>query len=183
MTSAHLQRVFCSNVTAACLSTCGAPFGAGRHSSADQTLPNPSSPLKELSIKLSQWLQSSGLRASIAARITQHKPDCPLSDSQEQEALSIIINALGLNNRDSLTQVEPGQPLRLNLLQALAAHIGDKDRSQCLKQESSQVCASPYPPAFSGPKRRNRIKTSCLWRCAKATGLRPRPSRRWCKPS
>ena len=42
-----------------------------------QTLPNPLSPFKELSKRLSHWLQSSGLRAAVAAHILQQKPDCP----------------------------------------------------------------------------------------------------------
>ena len=59
--------------------------GAGRHSSADRTL---------------HWLQSSGLRASIAAHIIQQKPDCPLSEAQEQEALSIIL-ATRIDDKDT----------------------------------------------------------------------------------
>ena len=97
--------------------------GAGRRSSADQTLPNPLSPLKDLSGALSSWLQSSGLRASIAAHIIQQKPDCLLSESQEHEALSIMIQGVGLGDAAPLLEVEPHQPLRLNLLQALMLKV------------------------------------------------------------
>ena len=60
----------------------------------------------------------------------QQKPDCPLSDAQEQEALTIILASLRLKDRNSLTSVEPGP-----------AHIGDKDLA--LSQGSSEGCASP----------------------------------------
>ena len=134
----------------------------GRHSSADQTLPSPSSPLRDLSVKLSHWLQSSGLglKASIAAHIMQQKPDCPLSEALEQEALSIIINTLGLGNAESLTEVEPGQPLRLNLLQALATHIGDKGLAlvPMLKAGVSTGVQEPVPSSFPWPKKAQRSR-------------------------
>ena len=76
----------------------------------------PLSPLKDLSNALSSWLQSSGLRASIAAHIIQQKPDCPLSEAQDHQALLIIIQTLGLGELSSPpllhTQSNPREKVR-----------------------------------------------------------------------
>ena len=115
----------------------------------------PLSPLKDLSNALSSWLQSSGLRASIAAHIIQQKPDCPLSEAQESQALSIITQTLGLGEAASLLEVEPGQPLRLNLLQALATATGDKDTAliPMLKAGVTTGLHEPIPSSLQWPKK------------------------------
>ena len=80
-----------------------------------------------LSNNLSSWLQSTGLRASISAHVIQQKPDCPLSEEQQRQALDIVCESLGLQDRKAIEFVEPGQPLRLNLLEALARRVFDAD--------------------------------------------------------
>ena len=101
------------------------------------------------------WLQSSGLRPSIAAHIIQQKPDCPLSESQEHEAWSIMIKTFGLGNAAPLLEVEPGQPLRLNLLQALATKIGDGDSAliPMLKAGVTTGVHEPIPSSLQWPKK------------------------------
>ena len=153
--------------------------GAGRHSSADRTIPVNNSPLQALSNNLSSWLQSTGLRASISAHVLQQKPDCPLSEEQQRQALDIVCETLGLQDRKATEFVEPGQPLRLNLLEALARRVFDTDTAliQMLRDG-----VTTFPLAFSGPRSRSPTKTSCLWKCVKATGPQPRRSPRWFKP-
>ena len=94
---------------------------------------------RDLSVKLSHWLQSSGLglKASIAAHIMQ-------------EALGQL--TLGPGNAESLTEMEPGQPLRLNLLQA---QIGDKGLAlvPMLKAGVSTGVQEPIPSSFQWPKK------------------------------
>ena len=126
--------------------------GAGRHSSADCTLPKLNSALGPLASQLAAWLQSSGLRASIAAHIIQQKPDCPLTENQEQEALSIILKFLGLTDKQQALYVEP---LRLNLLEALAMRTSDKDLAliPMLRQGVTTGVQEPIPSSFQWPRK------------------------------
>ena len=121
--------------------------GAGRHSSADCTIPVSNSPLQALSNNLSSWLQSTGLRASISAHIIQRRPECPLSEEHQRQALDIICTSLSLRDRQAMEFVEPGQPLRLNLLEALAAHVSDRDTAliQMLRDGVTTGVLDPIP--------------------------------------
>ena len=81
------------------------------------------------------------------------KLDCPLSEAQERQALSIITETLGLGEAASLMEVEPGQPLRLNLLQATAT--GDKDTAliPMLKAGVTAGVHDPIPSSLQWPKK------------------------------
>ena len=119
------------------------------------TVPKPNSALGPLASQLSAWLQSSGLRASIAAHVIQQKPDCPLTEKQEQEALAILFKFLGLVDKQHVLYVEPGQPLRLNLLEALAKRTSDRDLAliPMLREGVTTGVQEPIPSSLQWPKK------------------------------
>ena len=116
---------------------------------ADQTLPMPSSPLKDLSLAPKLGPKSLHRRASYS------KSRIALCLAQE-EALSIIINTLGLNNADSLVPVCRGQPLRLVPM---------------LKAGVSTEVQEPIPSSFQWPKSFSPIKTMPLEMCDARSSL------------
>ena len=85
----------------------------------------------------------------------QQKPDCPLSEEQQRQALDIVCESLGLQDRKAIEFVEPGQPLRLNLLEALARRVFDTDTAliQMLRDGVTTGVLDPIPSSLQWPKK------------------------------
>ena len=99
--------------------------GAGAPSSADHSLPSDSG-ISKASRAWLNWAQKSNLSQRVFAHISQSKPEHPLSQDEQSEALAILCSALNLDQA-SMDTVSPGQPFRLQLMSALAKLIHDPD--------------------------------------------------------
>ena len=149
--------------------------GAGAPSSADHSIPHASG-ISKASKAWIQWAQKSDLSHRVFAHISQSRPEHPLSQEEQSEALAILCSALNLDQA-SMSTVSPGQPFRLNLMQALAKLIEDTD------QDLPTVLAEGvHTGVFS------EIKPSGLWPPAKLqplsqSGLGPRGLPRQLAPS
>ena len=132
--------------------------GAGTPSSADHSLPHASG-ISKASKAWIQWAQKSDLSRRVFAHISQSRPEHPLSQEEQVEALAILCSALDLD-QDSMASISPGQPFRLELMQALAKLIQDPD------QDLPEVLAEGvHTGVFS------EIKPSGLWPPAKLQPL------------
>ena len=100
--------------------------GAGAPSSADHSLPHASG-ISKASKAWIQWARKSDLSHRVFAHISQSRPEHPLSQEEQSEALAILCSALDLDQA-SMAKVSPGQPFRLELMQALAKLIQDPDQ-------------------------------------------------------
>ena len=100
--------------------------GAGAPSSADHSLPHASG-ISKASKAWLQWAQKSNLAHRVFAHISQSRPEHPLSQEEQSEALAVLCSALNLDQA-SMATVSPGQPFRLELMQALAKLIEDPDQ-------------------------------------------------------
>ena len=100
--------------------------GAGAPSSADHSLPHASG-ISKASKAWIQWARKSDLSHRVFAHISQSRPEHPLSQEEQSEALAILCSALELDQA-SMATISPGQPFRLELLQALAKLIQDPDQ-------------------------------------------------------
>ena len=92
--------------------------GAGAPSSADHSLPNDSG-LSKASQAWLHWARKSNLSKRVFAHISQSRPDHPLSQEEQSEALAVLCSALNLDHA-SMATVSPGQPFRL----VTRAHAG-----------------------------------------------------------
>ena len=99
--------------------------GAGAPSSADHSLPHDSG-LSKASQAWLHWARKSNLSKRVFAHISQSRPDHPLSQEEQSEALAILCSTLNLDHA-SMATISPGQPFRLELMQALAQSIEDPD--------------------------------------------------------
>ena len=131
--------------------------GAGAPSSADHSLPHASG-ISKASKAWIQWAQKSDLSHRVFAHISQSRPEHPLSQEEQSEALAILCSALNLDQA-SMATVSPGQPFRLQLMQALAELTDDPDQDL-----PSVLAEGVHTGVFS------EIKPSDLWPPAK---LRP----------
>ena len=132
--------------------------GAGAPSSPDHSLPHASG-ISKASKAWIQWAQKSDLSHRVFAHISQSRPEHPLSKEEQAEALAILCSALDLDQA-SMASVSPGQPFRLELMQALAKLIQDPD------QDLPTVLAEGvHTGVFS------EIKPSGLWPPAKLQPL------------
>ena len=132
--------------------------GAGAPSSADHSLPHDSA-LSKASQAWLHWARKSSLSKRVFAHISQSRPDHPLSQEEQSEALAVLCSALNLDHA-SMATVSPGQPFRLELMQALAQRIEDPD--------------SDLPPMLAQGVHRgvfSEIKPSGLWPPAKLQPL------------
>ncbi|OLP83471.1 hypothetical protein AK812_SmicGene35767 [Symbiodinium microadriaticum] len=106
-----------------------------------------------------QWAQKSNLSRRVFAHISQSRPEHPLSQEEQSEALAILCSALNLDQA-SMATVSPGQPFRLELMQALAKLIEDPDQDL-----PSVLAEGVHTRVFS------EIKPSGLWPPAKLQPL------------
>ena len=136
------------------------PFcdGAGAPSSADHSLPH-SSGLSKASQAWLEWARKSNLSKRVFAHISQSRPDHPLSQEEQSEALAILCSALDLD-LNSMKAISPGQPFRLELMQALAQRIEDPDSAL-----PSMLAKGVHTGVFS------EIQPSGLWPPAKLQPL------------
>ena len=132
--------------------------GAGAPSSADHSLPQASG-ISKASKAWIQWAQKSNLSHRVFAHISQSRPEHPLSQEEQSEALAILCSALNLD-QDSMETISPGQPFRLKLMQALAQLIEDPDQDL-----PSMLAEGVHTGVFS------EIKPSGLWPPAKLQPL------------
>ena len=123
-----------------------------------------------------QWARKSDLSHRVFAHISQSRPEHPLSQEEQVEALAILCAALDLD-QDSMASISPGQPFRLELMQALAKLIQDPDQDlpevlaegvhtgvfspsglwppaklQPLSQSGLEVCQGNWRPAEEDPE-------------------------------
>ena len=132
--------------------------GAGAPSTADHSVPHTSG-ISKASKAWIQWARKSDLSHRVFAHISQSRPEHPLSQEEQSEALAILCSALNLDQA-SMSTVSPGQPFRLNLMQALAEIIEDTD------QDLPTILAEGvHTGVFS------EIKPSGLWPPAKLQPL------------
>ncbi|OLP82493.1 hypothetical protein AK812_SmicGene36851 [Symbiodinium microadriaticum] len=132
--------------------------GAGAPSSADHSLPHASG-ISKASKAWIQWAQKSNLSHRVYAHISQSRPEHPLSQEEQSETLAILCSALNLDQA-SMATVSPGQPFRLQLMQALAKLIEDPDQDL-----PSILADGVHTGVFS------EIKPSGLWPPAKLQPL------------
>ena len=132
--------------------------GAGAPSSADHSVPHTSG-ISKASKAWIQWARKSDLSHRVFAHISQSRPEHPLSQEEQSEALAVLCSALNLDQA-SMSTISPGQPFRLNLMQALAELIEDTD------QDLPTILAEGvHTGVFS------EIKPSGLWPPAKLQPL------------
>ena len=132
--------------------------GAGAPSSADHSIPHTSG-ISKASKAWIEWARKSDLSHRVFAHISQSRPEHPLSQEEQSEALAVLCSALDLDQA-SMSTVSPGQPFRLNLMRALAELIEDTD------QELPTILAEGvHTGVFS------EIKPSGLWPPAKLQPL------------
>ncbi|CAE7754378.1 unnamed protein product [Symbiodinium sp. KB8] len=132
--------------------------GAGAPSSADHSLPHASG-ISKASKAWMQWAQKSDLSNRVFAHISQSRPEHLLSQEEQSEALAILCSALNLDQA-SMATVSPGQPFRLQLMQALAELTDDPDQDL-----PSILAEGVHTGVFS------EIKPSGLWPPAKLQPL------------
>ena len=90
--------------------------GAGAPSSADHSIPHTSG-ISKASKAWIDWARKSDLSHRVFAHISQSRPEHPLSQEEQSEALAVLCSALDLDQA-SMSTVSPGQPFRLNLMRA-----------------------------------------------------------------
>ena len=123
--------------------------GAGAPSSADHSLPRDSG-ISKASQAWLHWAQKSNLSQRVFAHISQSRPEQPLSQEEQSEALAILCSALNLDQA-SMATVSPGLPFRLELMRALAQRIEDPDSDlPCMLAEKQSPLASGRLPSQSG---------------------------------
>ena len=76
-------------------------------------------------------------------------------EEQQRQALDMVCESLGLQDRKAMEFVEPGQPLRLNLLEALARRVFDTDTAliQMLRDGVTTGVLDPIPSSLQWPKK------------------------------
>ena len=129
--------------------------GTGTPSSADHSLPHDSG-ISKASQAWLRWAQKSNLSQRVFAHISQSRPEHPLSQEEQSEALAILCSALGLDQA-SMALVSPGQPFRLVLMQALAQRIGDPDSDL-----PNMLAEGVHTGVFSEIKPSGRLPSSSL---------------------
>ena len=107
--------------------------GGGLQSSAFWMRPLGRDLLHGLRLAWTQRLLSSGLGRVIPSKLELGTDLCPLADTEVEPFLQDLCCFLGDSgwSRQDLLQVSPGQPFRLNLLQALLEKIQDPEASMC----------------------------------------------------
>ena len=92
--------------------------GAGSASSADHSIAG-ASPLTKASSAWLAWAADLDLAPRVSSHISQSRPAHPLSEEEQDQALTVLCQALDLD-KTNMSYISPGQPFRLNLMQALA---------------------------------------------------------------
>ena len=102
--------------------------GAGFNSTADHTNPKASSPFQDLIQHWQQYALQHDLSPHIVQRLAQGIDSHPLTQQQHLDLAEIAHKCLhpSCSQPDCLL-VTPGQPFRINLLQAFAARVQDPD--------------------------------------------------------
>ena len=100
--------------------------GAGMHSTADHSIPQPDHPLTIVARAWMHWLDTQKLIPKILAHVGSGNASPPLSDKQSEEAARIAFRAMNVPCPADLAPDE-GQPYRLSLLHALATASNDPD--------------------------------------------------------
>ena len=121
---------------------------------ADHSLPRDSG-IRKASQAWLNWAQKSNLSQRVFAHISQSRPEHPLSQEEQSEALAILCSALKLDHA-----LMPGQPFRLELMRALAQRIDDPDSDL-----PGMLAEGVHTGVFS------EIKPSGLWPPAKLQPL------------
>ena len=97
--------------------------GAGMHSTADHSVPQPSHPLGTVAHAWLRWATTQNLIPKILAHVSSDTPEPPLSAQESEE---IAFAAVNLPAPTSMAP-DNGQPYRLSLLHALASASDDPD--------------------------------------------------------
>ena len=100
--------------------------GAGLHSTADHSIPQPNHPLTIVARAWLHWLNEQKLIPTILAHVGSGNASPPLSEQQSEEAARIAFRAMSMPCPSELAPDE-GQPCRLSLLHALATASNDPD--------------------------------------------------------
>ena len=102
--------------------------GAGMHSSAYHSNPQPSSCLQDVATHWLQYAKSHSLHQRVISHLAQGLDSHPLTEQQQWDVAGVAHSCLRPNCKDpACLLISPGQPFHLRLLQAFAARVKDPD--------------------------------------------------------
>ena len=134
--------------------------GAGFNSAADHTNPKASSPFQDLVQRWQQYASQHDLSPRILRHLAQGIDSHPLTHQQQLDLADIAHKCLhpSCSQADCLL-VTPGQPFRLNLLQAFAARTQDPDAqlTDLLKQGVPAGILDEIPSSMQWTQRQHDL--------------------------